>query len=296
MREELLEATARGLRREPKELPAVWLYDEHGSRLYEEITRLPEYYLPSREAEILQARAAEIAATGARTLIELGSGTGTNTRLLLDALADTLERFIPLDASEHALRAGAAAIALDYPRLSVEPVVGNFEHDLASLPRGLIAFLGSTVGNLYPEARRHFLDQIEGPLLLSLDLVKDEARLEAAYNDPGGVTEAFARNALTAANRDLAASFDQELLSYEARWDPVHEWLDIGFRALVAQVIPISGLGMEVELDAGEQLRIEVSTKFRLERIEPELREAGLRLESWWTDPSGDFAVAMVLP
>jgi len=295
MREKLLDATARGLRREPKELPVAWLYDECGSRLYEEITRLPEYYLPSREAEILQARAAEIAATGARTLIELGSGTGTNTRLLLDALADTLERFIPLDASEPALRSGAAAIALDYPRLLVEPVVGDFEHDLASLPPGLIGFLGSTVGNLYPEARRHFFTQIEGPLLLSLDLVKDEARLEVAYNDPGGVTEAFARNALTAANRELGASFDQELLSYEARWDPAHEWMDIGFRALVAQVIPVSGLGMELELDAGEHLRIEVSTKFRRDRIEPELRETGLRLESWWTDSANDFAVAMVL-
>jgi L-histidine N-alpha-methyltransferase len=294
MRDDLLAATARGLRSTPKELPAVWLYDERGSRLYEGITRLPEYYLPRREAEILAAHSAEIACTGARTLIELGSGTGRNTRLLLDALAGTLERFVPLDVSEEALRAGAAAIAADYPGLSVEPVVGNFERDLGSLPEGLIAFLGSTIGNLYPDARARLFAQIDGPLLLSLDLVKDEARLEAAYDDPSGVTEAFARNALTAANRELGASFDQGLLAYEARWDAEHEWLDIGFRALAAQQVSIPALELELRLEQGELLRVEVSSKFRLERLEPERRHAGLAVESWWTDDAGDFAVALI--
>ena len=296
MREELLAATARGLRGEPKELPAVWLYDERGSRLYEAVAQLPEYYLPRREAEILVARSAEIAATGANTLIELGSGTTGNTRLLLDALAPTLERFVPLDLNEETLRRSSGAIAAAYPGISVESRVGTFERDLDSLPRGLIAFLGSTVGNLYPEERARFFARINGPLLLSLDLVKDVARLETAYADAGGVTEAFARNALTHANRELGAGFDQQLLAYEARWDPGHEWMDIGFRARAAHDVAVPALGLDLRLEAGEHLRIEVSTKFRREGIEHELDEAGLRLDAWWTDAAGDFAVAKVLP
>jgi L-histidine N-alpha-methyltransferase len=296
MRDELLAATARGLRSEPKELPAVWLYDEHGSRLYEEVAQLPEYYLPRREAEILRTHAAEIAEIGAPRLIELGSGATGNTRLLLDALAGTLERFIPIDLSEEALRRSAAAIEADYPELSVEPRVGDFERDLASLPPGLVAFLGSTIGNLYPDARARFFAQLESPLLLGLDLVKDEARLEAAYDDPGGVTEAFARNALTAANRDLGADFDQSRLVYEARWDAEHEWMDIGFRTRTAHAVRVTALELELRFEEGEQLRIEVSSKFRRERIESELAAAGLKLEAWWTDPAGDFAVAKVLP
>jgi L-histidine N-alpha-methyltransferase len=281
-----------GLLSRPRELGAVWLYDERGSQLYEEVTRLPEYYLPRREAEILRAHAADIARTGARTLIELGAGSTGNTRLLLDALSPTLERFIPFDVSEDALREGAAALAADYPALRIEPRVGNFEDDLGSLPDGLVAFLGSTIGNLYPDARARFFGQIRNPLLLSLDLVKDVSRLEAAYYDPGRVTERFARNALDHANRELGAGFDQRMLSYEARWDPEHEWMDIGFRARAAHTVP----GLDLRLEEGEQLRIEVSSKFRLEGIEPELARAGLRLDAWWSDSAGDFAVAKVLP
>jgi L-histidine N-alpha-methyltransferase len=285
-----------GLLREPKELGAVWLYDERGSQLYEEVTQLPEYYLPRREAEILRAHSADIAAIGARTLIELGSGNTGNTRLLLDALSGTLDRFVPLDVSSDALRASAAALAADYPGLKVEPLVADFERDLGSLPDGLIAFLGSTIGNLYPDERARFFAQIRSPLLLSVDLVKDPARLEAAYGDAGGVTERFARNALDHANRELGADFAQAKLAYEARWDPEHEWVDIGFRAGAAQDVAIPALELELDLDEGEQLRIEVSSKFRRERIERELEAAGLRLAAWWTDAREDFAVARVIP
>jgi L-histidine Nalpha-methyltransferase len=236
-------ATLRGLRAEVKALPAVWLYDEHGSRLYEEITRLPEYYLPRREAEILRDRAAVVAKrTQARTLVELGAGTAKNSRLLLDALAaeGTLERFVPLDVSEQTLRASAQAIAATYPRVFVHAIVGDFERHLGSLPRDgrrLIAFLGSTIGNLYPEQRGRFLGTIASMLgrdeafLVGVDLVKDVARLESAYNDSRGVTETFVRNALTGVNRELGATFDQRRFDYEARWDPEHEWMDIGLRA-----------------------------------------------------------------
>jgi len=239
----LYEATLRSLQAEVKELPAVWLYDERGSRLYEEITRLPAYYLPRREGEILRARAATIAGrTQASMLVELGAGNAKNTRLLLDALesAGTLERFVPLDVSEQTLRESAEQIAAAYPGISVEPIVGDFERDLDLLPAGgrrLIAFLGSTIGNLYPDQRSKLLTALadtlapSDALLLGVDLVKDVARLEAAYNDPQGVTEAFVRNALTAVNRDLDATFDQRRFVYEARWDPKHEWMNIGFRA-----------------------------------------------------------------
>jgi L-histidine Nalpha-methyltransferase len=298
----LYEATHRGLHAEPKELPTVWLYDDRGSQLYERITRLPEYYLPRRESEILSARAAEIAKRArARTLVELGAGTSKNTRLLLDKL--DVERFAPLDVSERTLRASAQAIADAYPRVRVEPVVGDFEHDFEALPHGgrrLIAFLGSTIGNLDPEQRSRFLATLAGALeqddafLVGLDLVKDVARVEAAYIDSGGVTEAFVRNALIAVNRELGATFDQGRFVYEARWDASHEWMDIGLRARQAHSVSIHGLELDVAFEAGEPLRVEISSKFRRERFEREAEQAGLRLESWWTDPAGDFALALM--
>ncbi len=272
----LYEATFRSLHAEVKGLPAVWLYDERGSRLYEQITRLPEYYLTRREDEILRARSAEIAKrTQARTLVELGAGTAKNTRLLLDALdtAGTLERFVPLDVSEQTLRASAQAIAAAYPRVFVHAIVGDFERDLDALPppgRRLIAFLGGTIGNLYPGQRGRFLTTLatvlarDDAFLVGIDLVKDVARLEAAYNDSQGVTEVFVRNALTALNRELGATFDQRRFVYEARWDPEHEWMDIALRT--------------------RQLQFEL-----------EAAQAGLRVESWWTDRAGDFAGALVL-
>jgi L-histidine Nalpha-methyltransferase len=288
----LYEATRRGLQAEPKQLPTVWLYDERGSELYEEITRLPEYYLPQREREILRARAAEIAArTQPRTLVELGAGAAKNTRLLLDAL--DVERFVPVDVSEEALRVSAEAIAAAYPGISVEPLVGDFERDLAELPgsRRLIALLGSTLGNLYPEQRARLLASLgeEDAFLVGLDLVKDVARLEAAYDNP--ITEEFERNALTAANRELDATFDQRRFAYEARWDPEHEWMDIGFRAREAHMVSIPRLELDVLFEEGEPLRVEISAKFRRERF---ALEAGLRLDAWWTDRAGDFAVALL--
>jgi L-histidine Nalpha-methyltransferase len=302
----LYEATLRSLQAEPKELPAVWLYDERGSRLYEEITRLPEYYLPRREGEILRARVATIAGrTQATTLVELGAGNAKNTRLLLDALenAGTLERFVPLDVSEQTLRESAEEIAAAYPGISVEAIVGDFERDLDLLPEGgrrLIAFLGSTIGNLYPEQRASLLTVVADTLvpgdavLIGVDLVKDVARLEAAYNDPQGVTEAFVRNALTAVNRELDATFAQRRFLYQARWDPEHEWMDIGFRAQEAHAVSIRRLGIELTFERDEPLRVEISSKFRRERFELEAARARLRVESWWTDRADDFAVALL--
>jgi L-histidine Nalpha-methyltransferase len=301
MRSDLFEATRRSLQREPKELPPVWLYDERGSLLYEEITRLPDYYLPRREAEILAAHAGSIAAqTEARTLIELGSGSARNTRFLLDALE--LERFVPFDVSERMLLESAGAIAEAYPEVSVEPIVGNFEHDLGALPTDgprLIALLGSTIGNLDPQHRAELLRLLaqelreDDALLLGLDLVKDVARLEAAYHDRTGVTEAFVRNALTAVNRDLGATFDQRQFVYEPRWDPEHEWIDIGLRAREAHVVAVPELKLQIAFERGERLRVEISSKFRRDAFEKALDRAALSARSWWTDRRGDFAVVV---
>jgi L-histidine N-alpha-methyltransferase len=300
----LYEATRRGLQSEPRELPTVWLYDARGSRLYEEITRLPEYYLPSREREILRAEALSIAGTRARTLVELGAGSTGNTSLLLDALG-TVERFVPLDVSDDALRAGTEAIAAAHPGILVAPLVGDFERDLGALPgRGprLVAFLGSTIGNLQPARRRAFLERLAGllngddALLVGIDLVKDVGRLRAAYDDRRGVTEAFARNALTAVNRELDATFDQRRFVYDAHWDPAHEWMDIGLRAGETHTVSIPRLDLDLALREGEPIRVEVSSKFRRDGFEQELRRAGLRLDSWWTDPADDFALALATP
>jgi L-histidine Nalpha-methyltransferase len=299
----LYEATRRSLQAVPKELPAVWLYDARGSRLYDEITRLPDYYLPRREAEILEAQSALIAdSTNARTLVELGSGSAPNTRFLLDALSGTLERYVPFDLSEQALRDSAETIAAAYPAISVEPVVGDFERDLGSFPGEgprLVAFLGSTIGNLYAAQRAEFLSALaveledDDAVLLGVDLVKDVRRLEAAYDDASGVTEAFVRNALRAANRELGATFEQMRFDYDPCWDPANEWMHVGLRARESHVVSIRRLGLELEFAEGERLRIEISSKFRREAFELELKRAGLSPESWWTDAAGDFAVVL---
>jgi L-histidine N-alpha-methyltransferase len=304
----LYEVTRRTLQGDPKELPAVWLYDERGSHLYERITRLPDYYPPRREAELLHANAREIAGrTRAATLVELGSGDARRTRFLLDALTElgTLRRFAPVDVSEQILRASAAAIAADYPALEVEPIAGDFVHGLDAIPAEgprLVAFLGSTLGNLYPAQRAELLTTLAGELdaddalLLGLDLVKDTTRLERAYHDPTGVTEAFVRNALVAVNRELDATFDQRRFAYDPQWDPQREWMDIGLRALAPHTVSVRRLGLELAFAAGERLRVEISAKFRHETFERELAGAGLAAASWWTDRAGDFALVLARP
>ncbi len=307
-RSELYDATFWSLRGTPKELPPVWLYDERGSRLFEEITRLPEYYPTDAEREILMAHSAGIAElTGARTLVELGAGTSEKTLLLLDALtaAGTLERFVPLDVSEEVLRASAEAIAARYPSIGVHGIVGDFERHLSATPDGagrLIAFLGSTVGNLYPAGRVRLFRDVASVLapgdafLLGVDLVKDPAVIEAAYNDSQGVTERFVRNGLTVVNRTLAGDFEQSRFGFEAFWDPGREWMDIGFRSLEAQTVRLEELEIALAFAAGERLRFEISTKFRREGIEAELVAAGLRPSAWWTDQAGRFALLLAGP
>jgi L-histidine Nalpha-methyltransferase len=301
----LREDALRGLTATPKRLSPKWHYDARGSALFDEITRLPEYYLTRCERSILEAHAADIAAEArAGTLIELGSGTSTKTRLLLSAMsaAGTLERFVPFDVDEATLRAAAAAVVAEYPGVAVHAVVGDFERHLPLLPRGgtrLVAFLGSTIGNLEPAVRSRFLADLAGALvpgdslLLGVDLVKSPERILAAYDDPGGVTAAFSRNVLRVVNERLGGDFDPEAFDHVARWDAEHELVDIGLRARMEQTARIARLGLDVQIAAGEEIHTEISAKFRRDRIAGELGSAGLDVTRWWTDPGEGFGVAL---
>ena len=301
-----LEADVRaGLGATPKTLPPKWFYDDRGSELFDEITRLPEYYPTRTERSILVEHARDVAElTKADTLVELGSGTSEKTRLLLDALRDagTLERFVPFDVSEQTLREAAAAVAKEYAGVHVHAVVGDFEHHLGELPRGgtrLVAFLGSTIGNLAPAPRAAFLADLAATLvpgdalLLGTDLVKEVDRLVAAYDDGAGVTAAFNRNVLSVLDHELDGDFDPDAFEHVARWDADAEWIEMRLRSRRAQTVHLRKLGLTVEFAAGEELRTEISAKFRRERVERELAAAGFQLAEWWTDPAGDFALSL---
>ncbi len=297
-----------GLSAIPKTLPPKYFYDARGSELFDQITRLPEYYPTRTERAILEERVAEIAAvTGARTLVELGSGTSEKTRLLLRALraSGTLERFVPFDVDPAVLKDASAAVSAEYPGLTVEPVVGDFEHHLGELPRHparLLAFLGSTIGNLDPAQRATFLRAVRGTLgpgdalLLGTDLVKPVDRLVAAYDDAAGVTAAFDKNVLTVINRDLGGDFDLDAFEHVARWDAEHERIEMRLRSQVEQLVHIAALDLDVSLARGEEIRTEISSKFRQATVAGELAAAGLRLTHWWTDPAGDFALSLSVP
>jgi L-histidine N-alpha-methyltransferase len=294
-----------GLTQTPKSLPPKWFYDSVGSDLFDQITRLPEYYPTRAEAQILRARSAEIAvASGADTLVELGSGTSEKTRMLLDALRDSgsLRRFIPFDVDAGVLNAAGAAIQREYPGIEIDAVCGDFEEHLDEIPRvgrRLVAFLGSTIGNLTPGPRADFLSALSDTLqpgdslLLGADLVKDVGRLVRAYDDSAGVTAKFNRNVLAVVNRELDADFDLEAFEHVARWNAEEERIEMWLRATSAQRVHIAALDLAVDFAAGEEMLTEVSCKFRPDGVEAELAAAGLRRTHWWTDPAGDFGLSL---
>ncbi|QFG25209.1 L-histidine N(alpha)-methyltransferase [Actinomadura sp. WMMB 499] len=295
-----------GLTATPKTLPPKWFYDERGSELFEEITALDEYYPTRREREILTARAPDIAAaTGARTLLELGAGSGEKTRLLLDALAGTLTTYVPVDVSADFLEDAARGIAADHPGLRVRPVAADYEQHLHLLPGGertLVAFLGGTIGNMPPAERIGFLGGLratlgdDGFILLGADLVKDAGRLVRAYDDAAGVTAEFDKNVLRVLNRELGADFDPSGFEHVARWNAAEEWIEMRLRSVRDQHVRIGGLDLDVSFAAGEEMRTEISAKFRRERLEAELGAAGLALAEFWTDPAGDFSLSLARP
>ena len=294
-----------GLTRVPKELPPKWFYDARGSELFEEITRLPEYYPTRAEREILIDRASDIAAaTGARTLVELGSGSSEKTRFLIDALLPDLQSYVPVDVSRSALTGAAEALLAERPGLDIHALVADFTRGLelpdTPGPR-LVAFLGGTIGNLLPDERAVFLRSVRtmlspgDALLLGTDLVKDEATLVAAYDDAAGVTAAFNKNVLAVIARELDADVRPEDFDHVALWDRDREWIEMRLRARHALTVKIPELDLIVPFEKGEEVRTEVSAKFRQAGVRSELAEAGLELTRWWTDRKERFALSLAI-
>lgn len=290
-----------GLTVAAKSLPPKWFYDSEGSRLFELITRLPEYYPTRAEREILSDHGDEIARfTGAASLIELGSGSSAKTRALLDALHPVA--YVPFDVSRSALETAAAGLQAGYPGLSIRAVVGDFQHELklphCPAPR-LLAFLGGTIGNLMPAQRARLLADLRAvlepgdALLLGTDLIKDEKRLLDAYDDASGVTAAFNRNILRVLNRRLGADFDPDDFVHVVRWDTEQEWMEMRLRARHAVTATVADLGLQVRFRQGEDLLTEISAKFRREGVETELAEAGFEPAHWWTDKGGRFGLTL---
>jgi L-histidine N-alpha-methyltransferase len=306
----LREDARAGLTAVPKWLPPKWFYDAAGSVLFEKITALPEYYPTRAERAILRERAGEIAAASkADTLAELGSGSADKTTLLLDALRDagTLRRYVAVDVSESALIDAGIRLDKRYPWLEIHALVSDYDHRLP-LPPGspgqprMIAFLGSTIGNMPPAARAAFLARLRAildprdTLLLGTDLVKDTRLLVAAYDDSAGITAAFNKNLLSVLNAGLGADFDCDAFEHVALWDPAREWIEMRLCSSWAQAVPVPALGLTVNFEAGEQMRTEVSAKFCRSGIEAELARAGFELRSWWTDADGLYGVSLSAP
>lgn len=304
-RSTLAEDVLDGLTGPFKELPPKHLYDARGSELFDEICEQPEYYQARTEQLILEARAAEIVAfSGVCELLELGAGSATKTRVLLEALLAEGEpvRYLPLDVCPSALERAVAELAMRYPQLVITPIVGEFEQawDVGGSwgPR-LVAFLGGTLGNFLPGSRRRFLRVLAASLnecdhvLLGVDLVKDRDELVAAYDDAAGVTAAFNINVLAVLNRRLDADFDLENFIHVARYDDERDWIEMRLRARDACVVDVRALGLTVEFDAGEELRTEISAKFTRERVQADLRACGLVERGWYTDAHERFALVL---
>jgi L-histidine Nalpha-methyltransferase len=304
-----LRADAReGLTASPKCIPSKWLYDSKGSEIYEKITQLPEYYPFRVEGGILEAVADEIAAaTRASSIIEFGSGSADKTDILLRALrrAGTLHAYTSIDISESALLAAGSRLIAEYPGLSVRAVLADFETQAEILtahgspsPR-LVLFLGGSIGQLTPGQRAEFLRRIHGAfrqgdiLLLGVDLVKDPAKLMAAYDDSAGVSAEFSKNLLSVLNANVGADFNLDAFDHVVTWQGEAECVAMWLQSRISQVVRLSEIDLSVDFAAGERIRMSISAKFRRDGIQAELESAGFSLRHWWTDPHGQYALSL---
>ena len=297
-----------GLGSDPKTLPPKYFYDARGSRLFDAITRLPEYYLTRAERSILE-RVADPLLGGleARAIVEYGSGSAGKTEILLEALSELgrLEGYGPIDVSAQPVRDAAERLVERYPGLAIEGVVADFETDLElpfpELPR-LVLFLGSTIGNFERPDAVEFLGRTSGHLrprdgfLVGFDLVKEPSTLEAAYDDASGVTAEFNRNVLRVLNRHLDGDFPVEAFRHRAEWRPEEERIEMRLVAERDLVVRLEALDMEVRLAAGESILTEMSHKYTRESAEQLLDAGGFRLERWETDGRDRFALALARP
>jgi L-histidine N-alpha-methyltransferase len=294
-----------GLQATPKEIPPKYFYDERGSELFERITELPEYYQTRTEKLVLERIARPIVRRhGFDELLELGSGSSTKTRVFLDAMreAGTLRRYIPFDVSESMMRKTADELIHEYPETEIHGVVGDFTAHLGEVPSSahrLILFLGGTIGNLPPADAVRFLAEVAATMtptdrfLLGTDLVKDPAILEAAYNDSAGVTAEFNLNVLRVINRGLDADFVPSLFTHVSFFNEEESRIEMWLRSSRRQKIRLRVLEMGVTLEAGEEIRTEISCKYTRESVMTMLRQAELELESWYTDSANAFGLAL---
>ena len=301
----LVDDVREGLTASPKNLQPKWFYDEQGSKLFELITALPEYYPTRTEKAILAAHAGDIVdATGMATLVELGSGSSEKTRLLLDAglKGGTLQTYVPQDVSVTALQGAVEELVQEYPGLDVAGIVSDFTDTVSSIParpNRTVAFLGGTLGNLVPEQRAAFLADIAAALrpdehlLIGVGLVIDPAVLVPAYDDAQGVTGEFNLNVLAVLNQRLGADFDLDGFEHVAVWDAENEWIEMRLRSRRDQDVRIADLDLDVSFAEGEEMRTEISAKFQRTGITDELASAGFGVEHIWTDADERFAVVL---
>ncbi|QUY44603.1 L-histidine N(alpha)-methyltransferase [Acaryochloris marina] len=281
-----------GLSKTPKTLPAKYFYDDPGSQLFEKICELPEYYPTRTETAILQAYASEIATiTGPSELVELGSGSSTKTRLLLDAYVDIglASWYCPIDVSGGILKQSAINLLKDYPTLNIHGYVGTYEAALAALPPSqlptrMICFLGSTLGNLNPQECEHFFAELTQALqpgeylLLGVDLQKSVQQLEAAYNDSQGVTAAFNLNMLQHLNQRFQGDFQVDNFQHQAFYNLDEHQIEMHLVSLKTQQVNLAALDLAVEFDQEETIRTEISRKFDLETLKQQLRSVSQEL------------------
>ena len=303
--EVLLREIREALTSSPREIHARYFYDDHGSRLFEKITELPEYYQTRTEEKILRTIAHRlIEQTGAEELIELGSGAATKTRILLDAMRDAkkLRRYVPFDVSEGIVRRVGGELLEEYPGLSIHAVIADFTRHLDGIPEGrnrLCIFLGGTIGNFKPDLAVRFLNELEEELspgdhfLLGTDLIKDVRILEAAYNDSKGVTAEFNRNSLNVLNRFLDSDFDPGSFEHHAFYNRDEDRIEMWLRSVKEQRVELPKIDLELALDRGEEIRTEISRKFSRGKVESLLNATGFELENFWTDPDELFALSL---
>lgn len=311
---EMVRDVRAGLSSRPKDLSAwpKYFYDTEGSRIFEEITETPEYYQTSAEFSILRERAGEITSrTRCHTLVELGSGSSSKTRALLDALVDSRNpaRYVPFDVSESALKESGEQLVKEYPNLEIHGYVGDFDKSLTGLLKNeagsggrLVLFLGGTIGNFAPEKRRDFLQTLRDGLddgdylMVGMDLVKDRETLEAAYDDATGVTARFNKNLLAVLNSQLDANFDPDLFEHRATYDETHQRIEMWLDSLYEQQINIPALGEDVDFEKGEGMRTEISAKFTPESATRVFREVDMELLDLYTDAQNLFSLALAAP
>jgi L-histidine Nalpha-methyltransferase len=301
----VLEGLREGLTRSPREISPRFFYDDVGSDLFEEITRLPEYYPTRTEEVILRAQAADvIARSRPQTLIELGPGAAMKTRLLLEAMqnAGTLRTYVPFDVSESMVRRIAGELLAEYPHLEVHGVVADFAQHLDRLPprpHQLCIFLGGTIGNFRPAEATRFLRHLGRRLapgdhfLLGTDLVKPVARLEAAYNDAAGITATFNCNVLRVVNRLTGGNFEPERFEHRAVYNPRAAWIEMWLRSTERQRVRLPGIDLEFTIDRGEEILTEISAKYDRARVEALVAAAGLEMPAFSTDPDNLFGLSL---